>query len=128
MTDQKHVFLVLDDRFGVVSAALNLDAAVADLNRRVIRELEQRTLVNPGLFRLKSIPLEEAASVDQESSTSDNSTSEDLSAENIKHLLQINAQMFGKQLQRQVSELTAALKTLTAKLSPEPRAVVIPLT
>lgn len=52
-----HVFLVIDDRFGVVSASLNEEEAMTDLRERVLAQMQQETLVNPGSFRLKSMRL-----------------------------------------------------------------------
>lgn len=52
-----HVFLVIDDRFGVVSASLDEEGAVADLRDRVLTQMRQETLVNPGSFRLKAMQL-----------------------------------------------------------------------
>ena len=51
------VFLVMDDRFGVVSASLILDEAVADMNARVLEQHDSDTLTNPGSFRIKRIEL-----------------------------------------------------------------------
>ena len=55
-----HVFLVIDDRFGVVSASLDEEEAVTDLKERVLAQMQQETLVNPGSFRLKSMRLRPA--------------------------------------------------------------------
>jgi hypothetical protein len=52
-----HVFLVIDDRFGVVSASLDEEEAVTDLRERVLAQMQQETLVNPGSFRLKALRL-----------------------------------------------------------------------
>jgi hypothetical protein len=52
-----HVFLVIDDRFGVVSASLDEEEAMTDLRERVLAQMQQETLVNPGSFRLKSMRL-----------------------------------------------------------------------
>jgi hypothetical protein len=52
-----HVFLVIDSRFGVVSASLDEEEAVTDLRERVLAEMQQETLVNPGSFRLKFMRL-----------------------------------------------------------------------
>ena len=51
------VFLVIDNRFGVVFASLVLDEAVADMNARVLEQHDSDTLANPGSFRVKRIKL-----------------------------------------------------------------------
>jgi len=52
-----HVFLVIDSRFGFVSASLNEEEAVRDMEARVLAEMQQETLVNPGSYRLKAMRL-----------------------------------------------------------------------
>jgi hypothetical protein len=50
-----HVFLVLDSRRGAVSASLNIEEALAVLNKHVRAEALDPLLVNPGSFQIKRI-------------------------------------------------------------------------
>lgn len=57
MSSKDSVFLVTDNRFGVVFASLSVDEAMADLNKRALTEATCGTLSNPGSFRIKSVKL-----------------------------------------------------------------------
>ncbi len=57
MSNKDSVFIVVDNRFGVVFASCSFDETVADLHRRVLTEAACTTLGNPGSFRIKSVKL-----------------------------------------------------------------------
>lgn len=58
--EPSYVFLVIDDRFGIVSASLDEEEALNDLRDRILAQMREKTLINPGSFCLKSMRLRPA--------------------------------------------------------------------
>jgi len=56
MGDTSSVFLVIDNRFGIVFASLDGAEASADLNDRVLKQAADPP-INPGSFHIKSVKL-----------------------------------------------------------------------